>query len=165
MGRDQQLRDARLIFYAEDIQRLDAELDGFLELSNARCALLIDKDGHLVTQRGEPLRSNTDSIAALIAGSFAATKEMARQLGEDEFTLLSHQGHRDSIQLQLIGNRTLLAALFDGRSNLGMVRFYAQETSQRLASIFREIEQRKVEPPGLHQNYSRDAAAALDKLF
>ncbi len=165
MGRDQQLRDARLVFYAEDVQRLDAELDGFLELSNARAALLIDKDGHLVTLRGEPLRSNTDSISALIAGSFAATKEMARQLGEEEFSLLSHQGARDSIQLQLIGNRTLLAVLFDGRSNLGMVKFYAQETSQRLAAIFRDIESRKVETPGLTQNFGRDATAALDKLF
>ncbi len=165
MGRDQQLRDARLIFYAEDVQRLDAEIDNLLELSNARAVLLIDKDGHLVTQRGEPLRSNTDAVSALIAGSFAATKEMARQLGEDEFSLLSHQGSRGSIQLQLIGNRTLMAVLFDNRSNLGMVKFYAQETSQRLATIFREIETRKIEPPSLTQNFSADASAALDKLF
>jgi hypothetical protein len=54
MSRDQELRRDRLIFYENDVYRLEGELDTFLELSGARCALLIDKDGHLVTRRGEP---------------------------------------------------------------------------------------------------------------
>ena len=61
-----------LVFYENDVYRLESELDTFLELSGARCTLLIDKDGHLVTRRGEPVGTSTDSIAALIAGSFAA---------------------------------------------------------------------------------------------
>ena len=55
-----------------------------------------------------------DTISALVAGSFAATKEMARLLGEDEFTAMFHQGERDNIQLSLVGDRTLLTILFDG---------------------------------------------------
>ena len=37
---DQKLRADRLVFYAKDVDRLDNELDGFLELAGARCALL-----------------------------------------------------------------------------------------------------------------------------
>ena len=70
---DQKLRDDRLVFYAQDVDRLDQELDGFLELSGARCALLIDREGHLVTRRGEAASSSVDSLSALTAGSFAAT--------------------------------------------------------------------------------------------
>ena len=165
MSRDQQLRASRLVFYEQDIERLEGELDAFLEMSNAKCSLLIDKEGHLVTRRGEPLNTSEDSISALIAGSFAATKEMARLLGESEFSILFHQGARDSIQLQLIGDRTLLAVLFDDRTNLGLVRFYAQETARQLTEIFDDIGQR---PPGdssLSQNFSSDASAALDNLF
>lgn len=165
MSRDQQLRDSRLVFYEQDIERLEGELDAFLEMSNAKCSLLIDKEGHLVTRRGEPLNTSEDSISALIAGSFAATKEMARLLGESEFSILFHQGARDSIQLQLIGDRTLLAVLFDDRTNLGLVRFYAQETARQLTEIFDDISRR---PPGdssLSQNFSSDASAALDNLF
>ncbi len=166
MSRDSQLRNSRLVFYAKDVDRLDSELDSFLELSNARCALLIDKEGHLVTRRGEPVGTSMESISALIAGSFAATKEMARLLGEDEFTILFHQGARDSIQLQLIGDRTLLAVLFDERTNLGLVRFYAQEASLHIESILLDIASRPVEDnPGLSQDFSADAAAALDNLF
>ena len=60
----------------------------FLLLYLAKATLLVDKEGHLVTRRGEPLQSGSvESIAALIAGSFAATREMARLLGEQEFGL------------------------------------------------------------------------------
>jgi predicted regulator of Ras-like GTPase activity (Roadblock/LC7/MglB family) len=164
--RDEKLRSDRLVFYAQDVERLDNELDAFLELCGARCALLIDKEGHLVTRRGEPLTSSVESIAALIAGSFAATKEMARQLGEDEFSILFHQGARDSIQLQLVGERTLLAVLFDQRTNLGLVRFYAQETGRQLGEIFNDMAARPVqEGSGLSQNFQQDANDALDKLF
>ncbi len=163
---DDKLRADRLVFYAQDVARLDGELDAFLELCGARCAMLIDKEGHLVTRRGEPLGSSVESISALIAGSFAATKEMARQLGEDEFSILFHQGARDSIQLQLVGERTLLAVLFDQRTNLGLVRYYAQEAGRQLASIFTDIAARPVtEDSGLSKDFSQDASDALDRLF
>jgi len=167
MARDQELRQNRLIFYARDVERLDGELDAFLEMSNARSALLIDKEGHLVTRRGEPIQSGSvDSIAALVAGSFAATREMARLLGGQEFTSLFHQGQRDSIQLQLIGERTLLAIVFDERTNLGLVRFYAQETARNLEAIFADLAARPSgEGEQLSEHFGADAAAALDKMF
>ena len=161
---DQKLRADRMVFYEKDIDRLNGELDAFLELSKARCALLIDRDGHQVTRRGEAVGTSGDSISALIAGSFAATKEMARLLGEAEFTVMFHQGKRDSIQLQLVGERTLLAVLFDERTNLGLVRFYAAEACQRLSDVFDSMSQedRSAE---LSSQFSADATAALDQLF
>jgi len=166
MSREQNLRNSRLVFYENDVHRLDSELDTFLELSSARCALLIDKEGHLVTRRGEAVGTSMEAIAALVAGSFAATKEMARLLGESEFTVMFHQGARDSIQLQLVGNRTLLAVLFDERTNMGLVRFYAQEASQHIAVVLGEIETRpESADQGLGKNFSADASAALENLF
>lgn len=164
ISRDENLRKSRLVFYENDVSRLNAEIDTFLELSKARCALLVDRDGHLVTRRGEPVRTSEETISALIAGSFAATREMARLLGENEFAILFHQGTRDSIQLQLIGERTLLATLFDGRTNLGMVRFYAQESAGRMNDILMEIhaENRSAD---LNADFGSSAENALDKLF
>ena len=164
MSRDQKLKAQRLVFYENDVQRLDSEIDTFLELSKARCVLLVDRDGHLVTRRGEPMRTSEESVSALVAGSFAATQEMARLLGESEFSIMFHQGHRDSIQLQLVGDRTLMATLFDGRTNLGMVRFYAQETAARLNTVFEEIESEDRRPQ-LDEDFESSAEDALDKLF
>ena len=164
MSKDQDLRQTRLVFYEKDIERLEGEIDTFLELSKAGCVLLVDRDGHLVTRRGAIVQDNADTISALIAGSFAATREMARLIGEQEFAILFHQGKRDSIQLQLIGERTLMAVLFDDRTNLGMVRFYAQEAAGRLGLIMDEIgaENRDI---GLEAGFDAIGKDALDKLF
>ena len=178
MTQNEYLRANRMVFYERDVERIDSELDAFLELSKARSAMLIDLEGHLVTRRGETVRGSLESVAALAAGSFAATKEMARLLGEEHFSTLFHQGARDSIQLSLVGERALFAIVFDERTNLGLVRFYAQETHRRrdgrckcardrlerlLASI--EAESAEREGESLADDYSSRATAALDEMF
>ena len=169
MKTDEKLRNDRMVFYSADVQRFDGELDGFLELSGARSALLIDREGHLVTRRGETVQNSLESISALIAGSFAATREMARLLGEPHFTTLFHQGQRDSIQVSLVGETALFATVFDGRTNLGLVRYYATETAQRLEAMITDMRNRgPMDRPGTDQlasDFSQSANAALDKLF
>jgi predicted regulator of Ras-like GTPase activity (Roadblock/LC7/MglB family) len=161
---DSELRHDRLVFYVGDMDELHAELDAFLELSKAKSAMLIDRDGHMVTVRGEALEASQDTISALVAGSFAATKELARLLGESEFSSMFHQGQRDSVHLELVGGRTLLAVVLDQRTNLGLVRFYAREVTGRLRRVFDRIasEGRTGE---LSTDFSAEGAAALDEIF
>lgn len=165
MSQNDRLRHDRLTFYKDDVDRIDKLLAEFLRLSGAKCALLIDKEGHLVTKRGELRTIDIDTISALVAGSFAATKEMARLLGEDEFTAMFHQGERDNIQLSLVGDRTLLTILFDDRTTVGMVRLYANETAKKLADIYKDAMNRTGDDPGLGEAYGTDAKKTLDKLF
>ena len=162
------LKSDRLVFYKSDIEKLENELDELLELSRARCAVLIDKEGHLVSRRGESVVASIESFSALVAGCFAATTEMARLLGEEQFATLFHQGERTSIQVGLVGTRSLLGIVWDDRTNLGLVRFYAQETTGRLTEIFRNIQERENPPEGeadLAGEFSAEASAALDDLF
>jgi predicted regulator of Ras-like GTPase activity (Roadblock/LC7/MglB family) len=169
LSANERLRADRLVFYADDIDHLDEELDGFLEMSGARCAMLIDRSGHLVTRRGETVSASQEAIAALVAGSFAATREMARLLGEEAFNTLFHQGARESIQVSQVTTRALFAIVFDERSNLGLVRFYAQETQGRLGEILERMAERSEDPKAadaaLSPDYTSSARAALDELF
>ena len=167
MNANEKLRFDRLTFYAEDMEQIDKLLGEFLRLSGAKCALLVDKDGHLVTKRGEVRTIDMDTISALVAGSFAATKEMARLLGEEEFSALFHQGERDNIQLSLVGERTLLTILFDERTTVGMVRLYASETAKKLATIYGDAMNRQDEQgaPTLDEDYGDDAKRKLENLF
>jgi len=168
---DKNLRESRLVFYKEDVDSIDAILDAFLKQSAAKCALLIDKDGHMVTQRGYTKQIDLDTISALVAGSFAATREMAKLLGEEEFSALFHQGKSDNIQLSLVGDRALLTAIFDDATTVGMVRLYAAEAAKRLATLF----QRKAANAGNQVTagvagaddaaFRRGAASSLDNLF
>ncbi len=167
MSANERLRHDRLTFYKEDIDQIDKLLNEFLRLSGAKCAVLIDKEGHLVTRAGEVNTVDMDTISALVAGSFAATKEMARLLGEDEFSALFHQGERDNIQLSLVGDRTLLTILFDERTTIGMVRLYASETAKKLATIYEQAQRRSDEGggPELDSEYGDDAKRKLENLF
>jgi predicted regulator of Ras-like GTPase activity (Roadblock/LC7/MglB family) len=165
---DKSLRESRLVFYKDDVDSINSILDAFLKQSAAKCALLIDKDGHMVTSRGATKRIDLDTISALVAGSFAATREMAKILGEEEFTALFHQGKSDNIQLSIVGDRALLTAIFDETTTVGMVRLYATDAAKRLAAVFRKKAQEPVVAPvngDGDAGFRTDTSSALDTLF
>ena len=166
---DAELRDSRLVFYKEDIQQIDSTLREFLSRSKSRAAMLVDKDGHLITQEGnaDMTEMDVDTISALVAGCFAATREMARILGEEEFTALFHQGRKDNLQLTLVGQRTILAVLFDDSTTIGMVRLYAAEAARKLTSLFRKILSRGETGHGGENlvEFDKAAASTLDDVF
>ena len=137
----------RLMFFKKDIEKIAKVLKTFLKNAKARCILLVDKDGHLVTKEGESSTFDIDNISALVAGSFAATRQMAKLLGEKEFSINFHQGKRDHIVLSLVGDRTVLAVVFDDRTTLGMVRLYAHQVASKLAEFFDEIHGRRRNRP------------------
>ena len=162
---DESLRSTRLVFYKEDIEIIGKTLNVFLKNANAQCALLVDKDGHLVTKEGETSTYDMDTISALVAGSFAATKQMAKLLGEEEFSLMFHQGKNDNIQLSLVGQRTILAVIFDDRTTLGMVRLYSSQVSSKLGQVFNDISVRKTEGEKISQEFGQAARGKLDDIF
>lgn len=141
---DSKLRQAALVFYEDDIESIQSVLDAFLKKSAARCALLVDKDGHMIAARGATASVDLDTISALVAGSFAATRALAHQFGEEEFTAMFHQGKSGNLQLSLVADRALLTSLFDDNTTVGMVRLYATEAAKRLNALFR----RKLEGEG-----------------
>ncbi len=167
MRDDSQLKKQRLVFYSEDMEKIDRYMAEFLKLSGARCALLVDKEGHLVTKKGESGDFDLDTISALVAGSFAATREMARILGDDQFSVLLHQGEKENMQLSLVGERTLMTVIFDESTTLGVVRLYADEIAKKLTKLFAKIMERG--GAGHHETIDDEFGGAaktrLDELF
>ncbi len=129
------------IIYEEEITRIEAIISRMIQSAEARCALLVDKDGHLITRQGFTHSLDTTALAALLAGSFASTKEIARLVGEPEFSILFHQGKKDHIHMCLIGERSILVVIFDDRTTIGMVRLCAKETAAELTKVFDKISQ------------------------
>lgn len=164
----ERMRHDRLVFYENDVQQIDDVLDAFLKRSQARCVLLIDLEGHLVTQAGFTESLDTTSIAALVAGSFASTREVARKLGETEFSVLFHQGANENIHISLVSDRALAVIIFDDRTTIGMVRLYASEVVQSLSSILDgilEAQKRSGAKTSMSKEYTDAAEAQLDSFF
>ncbi len=155
-----------MVIEEREMERIRAILEEFLRLSGSKCALLIDKDGYLITKQGGQSSFQDDTISALVAGSFAATKEMARILGEEEFSVLYHQGKHENIQLTLVGDRVLLTVIFDEQTTLGMIRLYAKEAATKLAEVLATASA----PAGssssrLGQGFGASAKTKLDDMF
>ena len=129
--KDNKLRDQRLVYYKEDLDQIDKLVAEFLKLSNARCLFLIDKEGHSITSSGSTQEIDPETISALVAGSFAATKELARTLGEAEFSVMFHQGKTDNIHVSLIGDRAITAIVFDEENNRGHDKSVFKRTYQQ----------------------------------
>lgn len=165
MNDNERLRHERLVFYEDDIEQVGKVLRELLSLSRAKCALLIDKEGHLVAREGSVKTFDMDSLSALVAGSFAATKAMAKLLGEDEFSVMFHQGQRDNIQLTLVGDRTILTVIFDDQTQLGMIRLYTQEAVKELVKIFQQPARSDRAAFTLSNDFDVAGKANLDSVF
>lgn len=160
------MSDDSLIIYEEEIERIDSLLTKLLKGAEAKCALLVDKDGHLITRQGFTHSLDTTALAALLAGSFASTKEIARLVGETEFSVLFHQGKKDHIHMSIVGERSILAVIFDDRTTIGMVRLYAKESADELAKIFVHMTDRsQQERPEMSADFAASAGDKLDDIF
>lgn len=150
------------VLYAEQIEQINTALLRVLKKAEAKCALLVDKDGHMVTRQGFTQSLDTTALAALLAGSFASTREIARLVGEPEFSVLFHQGKKDHIHISLVGERNILAIVFDDRTTIGMVRLYAKEVSDRIRDI---ISASPESDSAIGREFSESADERLDDMF
>jgi predicted regulator of Ras-like GTPase activity (Roadblock/LC7/MglB family) len=154
------------ILYEEEIELIDKALVRLIKEAEAKCALMVDKDGHLITRQGFTQTLDTTALAALLAGSFASTKEIARLVGEPEFSVLFHQGKRDHIHISLIGERTILVVIFDDRTTIGMIRLYAKEISETLQEILNNAGKKTREKNlEIDAEFSSSAEDKLDDIF
>ncbi len=127
----------------EDIaRRIGGVLPSFLAESAAGDALLIDRSGQLLAHADSSRALDTVSMAALAAGAFSSTAAMARLLGESEFTMLFHQGVRESIHVTAVDEDAILLATFGSRTTVGMVRLFAAEASTAIRAILAESRER-----------------------
>ena len=67
---------------------------------------------------------------------------MARLLGETEFTMLFHQGVKESIHVAAVDEHAILLAIFDSRTTVGMVRLFAKEAGTAIGAILAETRTR-----------------------
>lgn len=149
----------------DELQRINRLLHDFVGEAGARCALLLDRDGRPVTAFGDTAGLDETSFASLAAADFDASDQLAGLLGEDEFTALYHQGLEGSMYLSEIAGSAILAAVFDQRTTLGMVRLKTRQIVPELMAVLNEVGDRPQGQPRLDDDFADDAASEIDRLF
>jgi len=104
---------------AEDQMAIEQQLGDFLKKSEAQWSALVDKGGNLFAQFGDTGNLDLSILSALAAGSFAATHELAKRLGESEFSALYHEGHGHHILMSALHHECLLVTIFGEKTNIG----------------------------------------------
>ena len=124
----------------QDVANLDGVLGDFLSKAEADLTVVIDRGGNVISQFGDISVMDVTIIAALAAGSFAATKELARRIGEIEFNALYHQGNGSHIFMNSVDDDTIMITIFGKRTTVGLVRFYSAATAQAVSQLLKSLD-------------------------
>jgi predicted regulator of Ras-like GTPase activity (Roadblock/LC7/MglB family) len=151
-------------FTQDDFTAITDSLKRFLGETDSRCALLVDRSGQLVTTVGDSLSLDTTTFATLTAADYSANDQLARLVGENDFSSLFHQGEKESIYVADIARRLLLVIIFDSRTTVGLVRLRMKAEIEELTLMVDRVFSRgrtSAAPDGL----LKGADDEIDKLF
>ena len=130
---------------AEDMQTLDRVLGELVSRSEASAALVIDKAGFLIAQTGDFGDFDATTLAALAAGTYAATQGMASVISEPNFTCVYQQGENFSLLVRNVDAECIVVVVFQAQVSVGAVKYFANSAVAALAQQFKLAQQRDPE--------------------
>jgi predicted regulator of Ras-like GTPase activity (Roadblock/LC7/MglB family) len=148
----------------DDEDALRRGMERLLQESAAHSAMLVDRGGQLLVQAGDRPEFDATTFATLTAADFSANDQLARLLGETDFTSLFHQGERESMLVADIARRAILVVLFDSRTTLGLVRLRLRPVVEDLARVVEAMMARDAQA-GAPRPILAGADEEIDRLF
>jgi predicted regulator of Ras-like GTPase activity (Roadblock/LC7/MglB family) len=160
---------AEWAIFEEDYWAITRALEDLLKSSRASHVLLVDRTGQLIAQAGGDVTFDLTSFASLCAADFEANYQLAKLIGEHDFSTLYHQGAKESMYLGKIARGVVLVVLFDQRTTLGLVRLRVKKTVEELNAVieglYHKLEYRNEEYDSLDASFTEEAEAEIDNLF
>jgi len=158
------MTNTNMVMYEEEFNQIQTIVDRLVKDANAKVVFIIDKNGQLMATAGDTEHIDTTSLASLTAGNIAATGGMAKLLRESDFTTQFHEGERNNVHIQLVGNRVILVVIFDNKTSLGLVRLRVKKASEELNGIFEQLV-RKMDDPDRDSVFAEITDDDIDNLF
>jgi len=129
-----------VLFRAEQMKQIDACLDELEKNTAVTDTILTDITGQSIVCRGKIDVRDAEALAALIAGSHAASAEFGRVLGKTAPVVnLAHEAVTYTIYSTNVADALILSVAFGKDVKLGMVRVFVEQTCQRLTEIVNEL--------------------------
>ncbi|MCB1184737.1 roadblock/LC7 domain-containing protein [bacterium] len=160
---------AEWAIFEEDYWAINNVLEDLLKSSRAGNVLLIDRTGQLISQIGPDVEFDLTSFASLCAADFEANYQLAKLIGEKDFSTLFHQGAKDSMYLAKIAKGVVLVVLFSKSTTLGLVRLRVKhavgELNAVIEKLYEKLEYRNEEYDQFDDNFTEEVEAEIDNLF
>lgn len=127
-----------VVFSTEQMEEIEECLDELARNTGAWNILLTDTTGQLIEIQGRIDKQRAEDLAALIAGSYAASTEFIKILGKGKdahFSSLSHEADDYSIFSIIVDEMLMLSVTFGHEVKVGVVRVFAEQARRRLSEI------------------------------
>lgn len=152
-------------FTEDDFGAITGSLRRFLDDTQAMCAMLVDKSGQLVTTVGSAPGLDATTFATLTAADFGANDQLARILGETDFSSLFHQGERESVFVADVARRLILVVIFDSRTSVGLVKLKLRPEVDELTALLDAAMSRSRAGMPKQETLLHGAEQEIDDLF
>lgn len=124
-----------LILTKSDVAEIEEIIQKELLDSGAGHVLIVDMAGNLILERGSLDVDDAMALAVLSAANFAATAQIAKLLGEEDFTLLFHKGDKKNMHFSRLGKDHIILTLFDDGVSLGLIRLKTNNVTGRVLAV------------------------------
>lgn len=155
--------------FEEDYWAISTTLQELLRNSNSASVILLDKTGQMIASVGEEPRFDMHSFASLCAADFEANAQLAKLIGEKDFSTLYHQGSNESMYLARVANDIILVVLFDKKTTLGLVRLRTKKAVEGLGTVinrlYDKLEYENEEYSEFDKEFTAEAELEIDSLF
>ena len=155
--------------YEEDYWAINSVLKELLQNSNSQSVLLIDKTGQMIASVGTEPEFDLMSFASLCAADFEANSQLAKLIGEKDFSTLYHQGSDESMYLSKVAQHIILVVLFNKKTTLGLVRLRVKKAVEGLNTLltrlFDKLEYENEELNEFDEEFTDELNKEIDALF
>lgn len=155
--------------YEEDYWAIESVLKELLSNSNSQSVLLIDKTGQMIASVGIEPDFDLMSFASLCAADFEANSQLAKLIGEKDFSTLYHQGSDESMYLAKVASHIILVVLFNKKTTLGLVRLRVKKAVESLNTImsrlFDKLQYENEELKEFDEEFTDELNKEIDALF
>jgi CheY-like chemotaxis protein len=157
-----------VILSDESFEAITGQLEALRSEIGARCILLADMLGQRLVEVGVTEGLDTATLLSLLAGGFAATRELAHHFGSGKAANLNfHEGTRYEIYSATVSEGLFLAMVYDRKvqaSRIGLVWLYTRRVIEGLLSAISTTSSAPSAQP-LGANFGTSLMAELDSLF
>jgi predicted regulator of Ras-like GTPase activity (Roadblock/LC7/MglB family) len=115
-----------------DTQFFDKVLDDLLKKSEAMIAMIVEKAGYLIHQRGNAEALDTTTLATLGSNAYNATQFMAQLVNEHNFASMYQQGETYSTLILNIDQDCILVLIFGTQQTVGSMKYFAAPTVKQI---------------------------------
>ncbi len=155
-----------MIVPPDEVARIEDVLSRLVDETGGNHALLLDKSGQVIAAQGDTNRQDTTALGALIAGTFASSREVAKLLREKDFKILFQQGVRENLFIALISEQWILTIIFNRETHIGLVKVLIKKATEELEKVLLRVrETRGARTDMLGSNFRTSMEDTIDLLF